>query len=119
MPAVRSSNPGIVNVLPVSGSRHRESICAALEMIVAQYGSAYDRNVRVGPCGIVRELFHKDSRSLLECRTVDHHRNMFLIEDYAVLVVVDIGRVLKEVFFSVQRYRDYPVVLPCRMRDGS
>lgn len=52
----------------------------------------------------MRELFGK-ARQLLASPVVDHHRRMLLIQDDAVFVVVDVGRILQIPVFAAQRDR--------------
>ncbi len=93
---------------------HRESAAAALEMLVGEDGPAYDRQIRIASDEIVRELFCK-ARQLLKGPVVDHHRRMLLVQDNAVLVVVDIRRILQIPSFAAHRDRNDPVIFPGRM----
>ena len=68
---------------------------AALEMVVAEDGTAYDGKVCVGTKKIVRELLDKIKQLLVKVLPVNLHGDMLAVEDDAVLVVIDIGGVLK------------------------
>ena len=56
-------------------------------------------------------------KELPEAGFVYPHRYMLFIEDYAVLVIINIGRILQEEILSRKLYGNDPVVLPCRMID--
>ena len=73
--------------------RHCEFVVAALKMLVSQYGAAHDRQVGVGADEVVRELLD-EIKQLAEGAAVYDHRRVALVEEYAVLVVVDVGGVL-------------------------
>ena len=81
-------------------------------------GSAYDRQVSVRAYEVVRELADKVEQ-LGEARAVYLHRCMLTVETDAVLVVVNVRRILKEPVRSVDRDRNYPVVLSCRVIDSA
>ena len=93
---------------------HRKLIVAALEMVMAQDGTAHDRQIRIGAHKIVRELLHKieklDKRVMLNL-----HRNVLAVKHDAVLIVINIRRILESPLVSLNRHRDNPVVLSCRM----
>ena len=95
---------------------HGELISAALEMLVAQDRPAHDRQIRIGTHHIMGELAHKIEQ-FPECAAVDLHRYMLPVENDAVLIVVNIGRILHVPAAAVHIHGDDPVVLPCRMID--
>ena len=77
-------------------------------------GSAYDRQVSVRAYEVVRELTDKVEQ-LGEACPVYLHRRMLAVEADAVLIIVNIRRILQEPVRPVDRDRNYPVVLSCRV----
>ena len=94
--------------------RHRELVPAALEVVMAQDGAADDGQVRVRPEEVVRELTD-EVEEFPERGTVDLHGHMLAVQYDAVLVVVDIGRVLEAPVALVDGDGDDAVVLPRRV----
>ena len=93
---------------------HGKIVVSALEMVVAQDRSAHDRQVRVGSQEVVRESLDK-VKQLAERVVVDRHGNMAGVEHDAVLVVVNIRRILESPGISLDRDRDDPVVFSGRV----
>ena len=93
---------------------HGEGISPALEVIVAEDGTAHDGQIRVGTHKVMGELLHK-VQQLPKSRPVDLHRHMPAVEHDAMLIVVDIGRILKEPAAVVDGDGDDPVVSPGRV----
>ena len=94
--------------------RHGKLVAAALEVVVAQDRAADDGQVRVGPEEVVREL-SDEVEEFAERRAVDLHGHVFTVQDDAVLVVVDIRRVLEAPVALVDGDGDDAVVLPRRV----
>ena len=92
------------------GLRHGELVVAALEVVVAQDGAAHDGQVRVAAHEIVGEEGH-EVQQLAESGPLDLHGGVLVVEDDAVLVVVDIGAVLQIPRAVVDGQRDDAVVL--------
>ena len=90
---------------------HSKSIVSALEMIVAQYGAAYDREICVGAQEVVGEQPDK-VKQLCKCVPVNLHGYVLSVKNDAVLVVVYIGRVLEAPLFPLDRDGDNAVVFP-------
>ena len=95
-------------------ARHGKLIVSALVMVVAQYAASYYRQICIRTDEIVREQRH-EVEQIAERLPVYMHRDVLFIEDYAVLVIVNIRTVLQEEIHSAQTDRDHPVVLSCRM----
>ena len=89
-----------------------------LEMIVAQDRPAHNRQIGVRPDIVMWELLYK-IKQFPEGGLVDLHRHMLAVEQNAVLVVINVGRVLEKPTASVDRQRNQAVILPCRMVDSS
>ena len=87
-------------------------------MIVRKYRTADDRKIRVRSDRIMRKRLYKIEQ-FCKCIFIDLHRRMLFVEHDAVLVVVNIRAVLKEILLPAQHDRDDAVVLPCRMRKRS
>ena len=83
-------------------------------MVVAQNRAADDGQIRVGAEEIVRELLRKIQQPP-ERRAGDAHGRVRRVQDDAVLVVIDIRRVLQVPVAAVQLQRDDAVVLPGRV----
>ena len=81
-------------------------------------GSAYDRQVSVRLYKVVRELTDKVEQ-LGEACPIYLHRRLLAVEADAVLVIVNVWRILQEPVRSVDRDRNYPVVLSCRVIDSA
>ena len=87
---------------------------AALEMVVAQNRAAHNGQVRIGANKIMGELVHK-AQQLLKGRPLDLHGSVPGIEGNAMLIIIDVGRVLQEPGGIVDGNGDDAVVLPGRM----
>ncbi len=94
--------------------RHRECVAAALEMLVGENRAADDRQIGVGTDRVVREA-PDELQQADERPAADLHRLMLRRKDNAVLVVVDIGRVLHVPFLTAQCHRDQADRLTGRM----
>ena len=94
--------------------RHGELVAAALEVVVAQDRAADDGQVGVRAEEVVREL-PDEVEEFAERRAVDLHGHVFTVQDDAVLVVVDIRRVLEAPVALVDGDGDDAVVLPRRV----
>ena len=86
----------------------------ALEVVMAQNRTAHNRQIGIGSDVVVRELPNK-VKQLAECRFIDFHRHMLSVEQNAVLVVVDIRRILEEPVAPVDGHRYKAMVLPRRV----
>ena len=93
---------------------HREGVAAALEVVVCEDRAAYDRQVRIGAQEVVRELLD-EVEELHEGVVIDRHRHVLPVEDDAVLVVIDVRRVLEAPLAAVDGDGDDAVVLAGRM----
>ena len=83
-------------------------------MVMAQDRTANDRKVCIGTKEIMREKFHK-IKQLDKRISLDLHRCMLAVEHDAVLIVIHIWRILESPRCIVDRDRNDPVVLSCRM----
>ncbi len=102
----------------VRSLRHGELIAAALEVVVAQDGAADDGQVRVRAEEVVREL-SDEVEEFPERGPVDLHGHMLAVQDDAVLVIVNVGRVLETPVALIDGDRDDAVVLPRRVVHAS
>ena len=93
---------------------HGKFVISALKMVMTQDRSAHNRKIRIGSHEIMRELLHK-VKQLTKRISVDLHGNMLPIKYNAMLVIVDIGRILKSPCISLYRDRNNSVILPRRM----
>ena len=96
------------------GLCHGEFVIAALVMVVAENASADDRKIRIRSHEIMRKYSH-EIQQIGERLSVYVHRYMLLVENDAVLVVVNIRAVLHEEVLPAELYRDDAVILPGRM----
>ena len=96
------------------GLLHGEGIVAALEMLMAQDGAAYNGQVGVRAYKVVGEGGDK-VQELVKGGLVDLHGHVLAVEDNAVLVVVHIGGVLQVPLASGDGDGDDPVVGPGRV----
>ena len=95
-------------------ARHRKFEIAALEMVVAQNRTADNRQVRVASERVVRKL-RDEIQKPFERGATDFHRRVLGIENDAMLVVVDIRRILQAPFFARQFNRNDSVILARRV----
>ena len=94
--------------------RHRECVVAALIVVVRQNRAADDRQIGVRAEEVMRELTDKIEQ-LAERALIDLHRHVLAAEHDAVLIVVDIGRILEKPIRSVDCERHSAVVLARRV----
>ena len=92
---------------------HGEGIAPALEMVVAENRAADNRQIGIGAEEIVREQ-RDEVEQLAESGAVDLHRGMLAVEGDAMLVVINIGRVLQIPLRIVDGNRNGAVILPRR-----
>ena len=97
---------------------HGEGVVAALKMFVGQYAAAHNGQVRVRPKEIVGELLHK-GKQLIEHSPVNDHGRVPGVHDDAVLIIINVGRILEAPELAVHHYRHDPQVLPRRVGNGS
>ena len=83
-------------------------------MIVRKNGTSHDGQIRVRADEIMRELPQK-IKQFPECSAVDLHRNVAAVQDDAVLIIIDIRRILESPPFPLQFKGDDPQILPGRM----
>ena len=83
-------------------------------MVMTQYGTAHDRKIGIGADKVMRELPHKVKQPR-ESLFVYFHGNVSAVEDNAVLIVIDIGRILEKPAFCAEIERNNAVVRPARM----
>ena len=81
---------------------------------MTQYGTAHDRKIGIGADKVMRELPHKVKQPR-ESLFVYFHGNVSAVEDNAVLIVIDIGRILEKPAFCAEIERNNAVVRPARM----
>ena len=93
---------------------HGKLIMSTLEMIMAQDRSSNNRKIRIRSDKVMWELLYKIQKFSKGC-FLDFHRCMLCIKNDAVLIVVNIWRILEEPVTVIDRYRNNPVVLSCRM----
>ena len=93
---------------------HGKCVVPALEMVVAQDGAADDGQVGIRADKVVRELAD-EVQQLAEGRAVDLHRRMRAVEDDAVLVIIDIRRILQIPAAAVDRHGNDTVILAGRV----
>ena len=96
------------------GLGHGKLIMSTLEVVVAQNRAAHDRKVCVGAEEIVREERDKVQQAA-EAARVDFHGDVLSVEHDAVLVVVDVGRVLQVPVRPVEAQGDQAQVLARRV----
>ena len=104
--------------LPDPRPLHGEGVVPALEVLVGQDGAADDRQVRVGADGVVREHLH-ELQQPPEGQPFDLHGLVLTGQDYTVLVVVDIGRILHVPLLTAQHHRDLAQILTRRVVEAS
>ena len=89
---------------------------AALKMFVRQNTAADNGQVGIRAEEVVRELLHK-RKQLVKRRAVNHHRRVLGVHDDGVLVVINVGRILKTPRLAVDRDRHDAKILPRRVRN--
>ena len=94
--------------------RHGKFIMAALEMIVAQNGTAHNGKIRIGTHKIMGKLFYK-VKQLCKGGTFNLHGHMLAVKHDAVLIIIYIGRILEIPAAVIDRNRNDPVILSGRM----
>ena len=99
-------DPGFLD----GGFGHGEFIMAALEMVVAQDAATHNGQVGVAAHEIVGEEGHK-VQQLAERGPLDLHGGVVVVEDDAVLIVIDIRAVLQIPRTVVDGQRDDAVIL--------
>ena len=72
---------------------HGEAVVTALEMIVREDGASHNREIRIRTHKVMRELMY-EVQKLRKGVAVYLHRRMRTVKADAVLVVIDIGRIL-------------------------
>ena len=97
---------------------HGEYVASALKMVVGENRAAHDGQVGIGAHKVVRKLGHK-VQELAEAGAVDLHGRVLGVKDDAVLVVINVGRVLEVPAAFVDGKRDNPMVLPRRVVEPS
>ena len=97
---------------------HSKSIVTALEMVVAENGSAYDWKICIGAQEVMRKCLYKIKQFHKSC-PLDLHRCMLTVENDTVLIVIHIWRILKSPSAAVHGQRDDTVVLSGRMIGAS
>ena len=90
---------------------HRKAVPPALEMVVDEDGPADDRQVGVRADEVVRKE-RDEFEQTRKIPAVDVHGLVRAVQNDAVLVVVDIGRILQRPGLGAERERDEAVVLP-------
>ena len=87
-------------------------------MIVTEDRAAHNRQIGIGADKVMRELPYeiKQPRKRVP---VYLHGNMPAVEHNAVLIVIDVGRILEKPAFTAQIERDNAVVRPAWMSDPS
>ena len=85
-------------------------------MIMAQNRTTDDRQIRIGAQHIMGKLFYK-VKQLHKGIVLDFHRRVLAVKHDAVLIIIHIGRILKSPSAAVDRQRNDPVILTCRMID--
>ena len=93
---------------------HRKHIASPLEMVVRQDRAAHNGQIRVGADKIMGKLPHK-VQQLFKAGPVNLHRRMDAVKTNTVLIVINIGRILKIPGRPLYGNGDQPVVLPRRM----
>ena len=86
----------------------------ALEMVMAQDRTADNGKIGIGTHEIMGKLPYK-IKQLAEGVMLNLHRHMPGIEHDAVLIVIDIGRILEAPLAAVDRHRYDAVILSRRM----
>ena len=97
---------------------HGEAVVAALEVVVRENRTAHDGQIRVGTEEIVGKPVHEIEQPLKRA-PVDAHGDVLLVEHDAVLVVIQVRRILQIPGLAAQRQRDHPVVLPGGKADAA
>ena len=87
---------------------------SALKMVVAQNRAADNGQICVGAEEVVRKLL-REVQQAPKRRVRDAHGRMRCIQDNAVLVIIDIRRVLQIPVAAIQLQRNDAVVLPGRV----
>ena len=72
---------------------HGEAVVTALEVIVRENGASHNRQIRIRSHKVMRELMHKVEQ-LCKSIALYLHRRVLAVKTDAVLVVIDIGRIL-------------------------
>ena len=90
----------------------------ALEMVMAENGSAYDRQVCIGAQEVMWKCLYK-IKQFHKGRTLDLHRCMLTVENDAVLIVIHVWRILESPSAAIHSQRDDTVVLSGRMIGAS
>ena len=90
--------------------RHRELVVSTLKMVMGKNRAANNRQVGVASDYVVRKKLYK-VKKIAESFRADFHRLMLVAKDNAVLVVIDIRRILKPEHSSVQLNRNDSVGL--------
>ena len=93
---------------------HGEGIVSTLEVLMAEDRAAHNGQVGIGAHKIMGEGLHK-VQQLLKSRPVDLHGHMPGIEHDAVLVVVNVGRILEAPVLPADGNRNNPMIGPGRM----
>ena len=93
-------------------------VIAALEMVVREYGAAHDRQIGVRAEHVVRKLIHEIALAH-ERIAADAHGRVLRVEYDAVLVVIQIRRILQKPLLSAQRQRNHAVILARREADAA
>ena len=92
---------------------HREHVSAALHMVVREDRAADDRQIGIRTDEIVRH-FGDEIEHPHECLSRDAHRAVRRRQHYAVLVVVDVGRILHIPALAAEPEGDLAQSLACR-----
>ena len=87
-------------------------------MIMTQDGTSHNRKVCIGTDKVMRKQFD-EIKQLDKCGTLNLHRNMLIIEQNTMFIIINIRRILEAPRTVIDRQRNRPVILSCRMIDSS
>ena len=90
---------------------HGETVVTALEVIVREDGASHNRQIRIRSHEVMRELMHKVEQ-LRKSIALYLHRRVLAVKTDAVLVVIDIGRILQKPRLFVDCNRHNAEILP-------